>query len=64
MQPMNPADDAGLDFDPEPEAARRAGCKLAAYDYGMKWNILRRLAAHGCRRPVFPATAPAADLLA
>jgi carbamoyl-phosphate synthase small subunit len=30
----------------------------------MKWNILRRFAAHGCRVRVFPATAPAADLLA
>jgi carbamoyl-phosphate synthase small subunit len=38
--------------------------KIAAYDYGMKWNILRRFAAHGCDVRVFPATAPAADLLA
>ena len=38
--------------------------KIAAYDYGMKWNILRRFSAHGCDVRVFPATAPAADLLA
>jgi carbamoyl-phosphate synthase small subunit len=38
--------------------------RVAAYDFGMKWNILRRLAAHGCDVRVFPATAPAADLLA
>jgi carbamoyl-phosphate synthase small subunit len=38
--------------------------RVAAYDFGMKWNILRRLAAHGCEVRVFPATAPAADLLA
>jgi carbamoyl-phosphate synthase small subunit len=38
--------------------------RIAAYDYGMKWNILRRFAAHGCDVRVFPATAPAADLLA
>jgi carbamoyl-phosphate synthase small subunit len=37
---------------------------VAAYDFGMKWNILRRLAAFGCRVRVFPATTPAADLLA
>jgi carbamoyl-phosphate synthase small subunit len=37
---------------------------VAAYDFGMKWNILRRFAAHGCRVRVFPATAPACDLLA
>jgi carbamoyl-phosphate synthase small subunit len=38
--------------------------KVAAYDYGMKWNILRRFTAHGCDVRVFPATAPVADLLA
>ena len=51
-------------FAPPPE--RRAGrpLRVAAYDYGMKWNILRRFAAHGCEVRVFPATAPASDLLA
>lgn len=38
--------------------------KVAAYDYGIKTNILRRLVAHGCQVRVFPATTPAADLLA
>jgi len=38
--------------------------KIAAYDYGMKWNILRRLSAHGCDVRVYPAHTPAADLLA
>jgi carbamoyl-phosphate synthase small subunit len=38
--------------------------KVAAYDYGMKWNILRRFAAHGCEVRVFPATVPASELLA
>ena len=38
--------------------------KVAAYDYGMKWNILRRFAAHGCDVRVFPATAPVSELLA
>src|SRR5262249_37286419 len=38
--------------------------KIAAYDYGMKWNILRRLSAHGCCVRVYPATAPASELLA
>ena len=46
--------------------AARAGrrLKVAAYDFGMKWNILRRLTAHGCDVRVFPATAPASDVLA
>ncbi len=38
--------------------------RVAAYDFGMKWNILRRLTAHGCQVRVFPATAPASELLA
>ena len=38
--------------------------KIAAYDFGMKWNILRRLSAHGCDVRVYPATTPAAALLA
>jgi carbamoyl-phosphate synthase small subunit len=38
--------------------------RVAAYDYGIKTNILRRLVAYGCEVRVFPASAPAADLLA
>ena len=38
--------------------------KIAAYDFGMKWNILRRLSAHGCDVRVYPATTPAPELLA
>jgi carbamoyl-phosphate synthase small subunit len=46
--------------------ARRPGrrMKIAAYDFGMKWNILRRLSAHGCDVRVYPASTPAAELLA
>jgi carbamoyl-phosphate synthase small subunit len=38
--------------------------RVAAYDFGIKWNILRRLDAYGCDVKVFPATAPASELLA
>src|SRR5512132_2058782 len=38
--------------------------RVAAYDFGIKWNILRRLDAYGCDVRVCPATAPASDLLA
>ncbi len=38
--------------------------RVAAYDFGIKQNILRRLAAHGCEVRVFPASTPAADVLA
>ena len=48
------------------EAERRTGRRLriAAYDLGMKRNILRRLSAYGCEVRVYPADAPVADLLA
>lgn len=38
--------------------------KVAAYDFGIKFNILRLLAAHGCQITVFPATTPASEVLA
>ena len=37
---------------------------VAAYDYGIKINILRLLAERGCRVSVFPAQTPAKTLLA
>jgi carbamoyl-phosphate synthase small subunit len=57
--------DSGADAFRELIAARGGRrLRVAAYDYGMKWNILRRLSAHGCDVRVFPATAPASDVLA
>lgn len=38
--------------------------KVAAYDFGMKRNILRLLAENGCETDVFPARTPASDVLA
>jgi carbamoyl-phosphate synthase small subunit len=37
---------------------------VAAYDYGMKRNILRMLVERGCRVTVLPAQTPAAEALA
>jgi carbamoyl-phosphate synthase small subunit len=37
---------------------------VIAYDFGVKHNILRMLAARGCRVTVVPAQTPAADVLA
>ena len=37
---------------------------VVAYDYGAKHNILRMLAARGCRLTVVPAQMPACDVLA
>jgi carbamoyl-phosphate synthase small subunit len=38
--------------------------RVAAYDYGIKTNILRRLAAHNCKVRVFPASTPSAEVMA
>ncbi len=37
---------------------------VVAYDYGIKHNILRRLASVGCRVTVVPAVTPSEDVLA
>lgn len=55
-------DDEGFIVAPGRRAKRPL--RIAAYDYGMKWNILRRFSAHGCQVRVFPATTPASELLA
>jgi len=56
----------GAPGDLVPAAGRVASrpLRVAAYDYGVKWNLLRRLTASGCRVSVYPATAPADELLA
>lgn len=66
-----PAADGGLGSGLEPEGfrlppQRRAGrpLRIAAYDFGLKRNILRRLVAHGCEVKIFPAAALADELLA
>jgi carbamoyl-phosphate synthase small subunit len=40
-----------------------ADISIVAYDYGMKYNILRRLRQHGFKVQVVPATATAAEVL-
>jgi carbamoyl-phosphate synthase small subunit len=60
--PGVPENDVELALPP----GRRAGrpLRVAAYDYGMKWNILRRFVAYGCDVKVYPARTPASELLA
>src|SRR5436190_4568234 len=53
-----------LEFGIAPQRKSSKRLRVAAYDFGIKWNILRRLDAYGCDVKVFPATAPASDLLA
>jgi carbamoyl-phosphate synthase small subunit len=47
---------------PQTKAMKRL--RVGAYDFGIKWNILRRLATYGCDVQVFPASTPAKDVLA
>jgi carbamoyl-phosphate synthase small subunit len=62
---------APFDFAPPPDDGFAPGVgrrgarplRVAAYDFGMKWNILRRFAAHGCDVRVYPALTPASELL-
>jgi len=58
-----PAEKSG-EFTNAPGRVAKKRLKIAAYDFGMKHNILRRLSAHGCDIRVYPATAPASELLA
>jgi len=57
-----PQEDPGEFGIPTSRRAKRR-LKIAAYDYGMKWNIMRRLSAHGCDVRVYPASAPASEVL-
>ena len=52
------------EFSLPPERRANRPLRIAAYDFGMKWNILRRLGAYGCDIRVFPASVPASELLA
>ena len=56
------ADHAAFSQPPARRSSRRL--RVSAYDFGIKWNILRRLDAYGCDVQVFPASAPPAELLA
>jgi carbamoyl-phosphate synthase small subunit len=56
----------GTNWSLEQGPRRRPGQRLhvIAYDYGIKRNILRLLADHGCRMTVVPAQTPAAEVMA
>ena len=47
-----------------PQSHSKRPLRVAAYDFGIKWNILRRLVTYGCEVNVFPASTPAKDVLA
>jgi carbamoyl-phosphate synthase small subunit len=59
-----PGDAAHQEFGVPPEARAKRRLRVAAYDFGVKHNILRRLDAYNCDVHVFPASTPARELLA
>jgi carbamoyl-phosphate synthase small subunit len=58
-----PGDAAHREFGVPPGARATRRLRVAAYDFGVKHNILRRLDAYNCDVHVFPAATPAAELL-
>ncbi|HVG69392.1 MAG TPA: glutamine-hydrolyzing carbamoyl-phosphate synthase small subunit [Vicinamibacterales bacterium] len=60
--PGRVGDDDHATFGIPAEARAKRRLRVAAYDFGVKYNILRRLDAYGCDVHVFPASAPAAEL--
>jgi carbamoyl-phosphate synthase small subunit len=60
-RPHDPSD-AAYEVTPLRRATRPI--RIAAYDLGMKWNILRRFTAYGCDVRVYPATTPASEVRA
>ena len=53
----------GADLSLAPQMHSRKPLRVAAYDFGIKWNILRRLQSYGCEVHVVPASTPAKDLV-
>jgi carbamoyl-phosphate synthase small subunit len=58
-----PGAEAHEAFAMPPEARAKRRMRVAAYDFGVKHNILRRLDAYNCDVHVFPASTPASELL-
>ncbi|MEI6211783.1 MAG: glutamine-hydrolyzing carbamoyl-phosphate synthase small subunit [bacterium] len=65
--------EASYDWDPGcnlscswgmPRSMPPAACRVVAYDFGIKWNILRHLRKEGMQVTVVPARTPAAQVLA
>jgi len=63
FQLIRGAGNAGEDPSNVSDRLPPADIPIVAYDYGMKYNILRRLRQHGFRVQVVPATTPAAEAL-
>ncbi len=51
------------EFNPDAQAAQKELFTVVAIDFGIKRNILRRLASYGCRVIVVPANTPPEEIL-
>jgi carbamoyl-phosphate synthase small subunit len=51
-------------MDAEKRQTKEKPYRVAVYDFGVKFSILRALYAHGCELRVFPAHSPPAEILA
>jgi len=56
--------DGQLDLDRNEFVRAEPKFHVVAYDYGVKYNILRMLAERGCKLTVVPAQTPASDVFA
>ncbi len=56
--------DGQLDLDNNAFVCAEPKFHVVAYDYGVKFNILRMLAERGCKLTVVPAQTPASDVFA
>ena len=54
----------GTDLAFAPHMHAKRPLRVVAYDFGIKWNILRRLTTYGCEVHVVPASTPAKELMA
>ena len=63
-QPFDWPEEDPDEFGIVPERRPTRRLKVAAYDFCMNWNIMRRLSAHGCDVRVYPAATPASEILA
>lgn len=59
-----PWSDGTYDLDAQAFARPAARCKVVAYDFGVKQNILRLAVDHGCEITLVPAQTPANEVLA
>ncbi|TYH99415.1 hypothetical protein ES332_A11G064800v1 [Gossypium tomentosum] len=61
--PYEWVDETKLEWDFNSDGRDRDTYRVIAYDFGIKHNILRRLASYGCKITVVPSTWPAAETL-